>query len=593
MRDTYTNLNSTSTTSWYNLHAYAFFFIIALLAMLFSFHRGVLISGDMGIYITLANALSFPELFENSAAYANITSYGLMPYTMTPSLIRASILLFGTYSYAIHLLSFFNAFFLMAGFYAFSTLYCKDKWTAFLNTLLLLVPIRIGWATFWGLNTLTKPRETFLCFFIWILFFAFKVRNRHDYWPLVMFFQGLLVLVHPISAVGAALGIWTGLIPFLPSRWSGTKQIGWMFLCGFCFLISASPAGLSLFCLETSTIPYSIWLESWSVRTIWLSFYQELGYFIFQFCVRIPILPIGLMLGIWIWKKGNMLQRDLLKMITGFTVGIAAMVFMYFAYHHLFAEIKKIPPQTQLIRAMKFIVFSSLIVMSVGLISILKDHKHVYYAIIVTLIAGIGTSGNLPDVLNRLYEGAKYPLQKNLTLPAQNKDYMQLVEFAKTTPPHTSFMGNADLLPLRNLALRPLAYSFKDGSSLLLIKHHSLKSWFTAAQHLNSNPPSPEPLPDFSNFFPALSSRFIAIFQKLRSKLNSEHSSMENNLATQKQANPGLDIWVREALRVGADYLVIEKSKKPINKKIVSQILVWENNSFLVLKVIENSEGNS
>jgi hypothetical protein len=490
MRNTHYQLDPSSQTLWYSPGAYTIFFLLGLLSMLFTLQTGALASGDIAIYITIANALSFPDLFEHSMAYADMTKYGIMPHTLTPVIIRASISLFGSYIPAICLLSFFNVFFLMAGFYAFCTLYCRTKLAAFLNTILLLVPIWIGWGTFWGISTLATPRQTFLCFFIWIMFFAFKTRKTPEYWPLILFCQGLLVMVHPLSAAGTALGVWFGLIPFLPAHWSVKMKIRWMFLCGLCFLISASPAIFHLYHIEASNISYSLWLESWTARTSWLSFYQGLGYFIFKFCVIIPIIPVGSITGFWIINKGNEVQRHLVKMLIGFGLGIAVTVFLYFAYNHVYAILEKIPPQTQLIRIMKFFLFTSLVSISIYLNHILKHNKKAYYTTLLFLILGTMITGDLSfKFLRQLYEGAKYSFVNEQNILSEKKDYMELVEFAKTTTPHSSFMGNVDLKPMSNLALRPLAYSYKEGCSLVFIRHPSLDSWLKATQNLKPAPP--------------------------------------------------------------------------------------------------------
>ena len=569
----------------HQLPVIALFLCIAALGVGFTMSEGQLISGDMGIYITIANAVSHSDLFEHSTVYSNMENFGLLPYTLTPSLIRWSIKCFNSYMPGIYLLSFANIFFLLICFYGFCSCHFKNRLNSLIQAFILLTPLVIGWGTSWGLNTTLKPRTTFLCFFIWVLFFAFKFRRTPKAWPLIMGVQGLLIFIHPVSTFAAALGLWCSFFPFLPATWSFRQKISWMLLCGICFLVAASPSYIHLFTAEKTAIPYAVWKEAWATRMMWMNFYQGLGSFCFKFFIRLPLIPAAIVLSFCAWKKGSPNDRAVLIQLMGFTIGILATVSMFFGIYHLSAALEKIPPHTELIRSIKFLLFSGLLGICFSLHILLKHwHRNLMNACLSAVLLCFVLNSNYPAFVKKLYTGALHTIAADKKNETKILAYQELINFASQTPPNSRFLGNIDLIPLRNLALRPLAFSFKDGAILIAFGSDELSSWTQAAKKLTSHPPTPEPVPEPSRFFLSIREKTNRAMTKLHQFVKPD---VRGDTATRKPArqpvpSPGMDVWYNQALLLKADYIVLKK-----NSSSGQQVheLVWENATYFVIGV--------
>ena len=576
---------------WHHLLVISLFIVIALLGVSYALSQGEIISGDMGIYITISNAIAYPDLFEKSVAYADMGKYGLLPYTLTPSLIRVSIHLFNSYMPGVCLLNFINIFLLLSSFYAFCYTQFKTRMISCLHAFILLLPIDIGWATSLGLNNNLTPRTTFLIFFIWILYFSFRLHKNPKAWPILMFCQGLLIFIHPVSTFATAFGVWCSFIPFIPVTWHPAKKLSWMFLCGVSFLLAASPSYIHILKHGHSWVPYAVWMEAWSSRMIWMTFYQGLGDFFFKFFIRLPIIPAAVILSWWSWRIGSPKDRQAITQILGFTAGTLITLFLYFTYHHLFAAMEKIPPHTQLIRAIKFLIFSALLCISLSLHTLCKNlDKRIYSIILLAVLLSIGTNSRLPDFACQLYAGVLYPLSGNNAQDLEKKDYLELVAFAAQTKPGSIFLGNLDLIPLRNMALRPLGYSFKDMASLLIFNNTELESWNQATRRLSPHQPTSEPVPKPVLFLTSLKNNISRITYKVGQIFNiDELSNVKNQTANfNTLPQPGMDVWLAEAERLKADYLVINKNlytNKILYSKSDIPSPVWQNNGYLIFAI--------
>lgn len=592
----------------YHAPALLMFTLMTALAMLAVAASGELISADMGIYITCANAVRTPELFTSCTAYSDMQQYGIYAYTLTPMVLRAAIELTGSYAPGVQWLTGLNTFFLLAGFYLFCNAVMRNRLNAFLSTLILCAPLHVGWADHWGVDLQGVPRTTYVCFFIGLFGMALLTRRRPSLWPVVMTLQGFLVFVHPISAFSTALGLWCSFLPFLPWSWTLRKKTAWMLLCGVCFLVSSLPAYILLLHHTGPYISYDAWLAAWAVRMDWDSFYHGLGSFILRFIIVLPFIPAALFIGGRLYRmRGEC--REVTQFCAFFALGILLTVGMYFGFHHLFAALKQIPPNTQLIRATRFLVFISLFVLVYGLNRLHDPACTLRYRLsLVTILLYMGTVGPGFSIARQVVSDS---LSVLAATPTDNSTaaYLELVEFARSTPPNSRFMGPVDLIPLRNMALRPLAYSFKDSASLLISRNPAIVSWHEATLRLVNFKPSFEPTPDPSRFIPALldkpaeafrcairiitliadnyhSGGLWAVFEnraQYRNALTEASITIWNR--TSRWVPPSASVWMEEAQRLDSDFLVLDTATYPQNIMPQGADAVWQNGYYAVYPV--------
>jgi hypothetical protein len=576
------------------------------------------ISGDLGEYLTAAKALSDPTLFANSDLFGDMGRFGLFAHLLLPFLVRHSLVLFDSYQPALYALTALNTFFLPLGFYFFCHALYRGRLVALLNALLLLMPVRTGWGTFWGLNISVLPRLSFLCLVIWVLYFAFKWRNEPRRWPVVMGMQGLLCLVHPVSTFGSALGVWCGLAPFLPKSWSLVRKAGWMVLCGVSFLVFASPALLSV---GGGTYPfdYQTWLEVRAVRYTWLTFYQGFGEFLVKFSIELPLIPLALVLGVLAWRRGGERARQGLKFVVGFALGVLFSLAFYFGLHHVCHALEVIPPESQLIRAVRFLVFAALLVVSLSLFQLAWKRRLLYYAALAAVLLGSSLHGAVEwtELSQELGEGARRIVAGRVAETPEQQAYRELVALASATPKTTRFMGTVDLLPLRIRAGRPLAYLYKDGPLFLIAKSPETESWLEATKKLGDYVPSREPAPDPSLFAKDILGKvgselhanlvglrcytdyvfehglsaawahkrelyleFNRVSKELRRAWRREHRPY-----VEKRPSPEWAVWKAEAERLRADYLVFGRRRDKALVEASDIAPAWENGFYAVYPI--------
>lgn len=603
-----------ATTHWASI---SLFFLFGVLAAAYVTSEGVFLSGDLGEYLTLSLALADPASFRTSDLFHDPAQLGLTK-TVFIQLTRYSISSFGSYLYALQFFAFFNIFFLFLSFYAFSYSLFQSRLTALITTFLLLMPARTAWGTWWGAHVTVLPRLTFLCFWVWVVHFAYKWRNAPGRWPLVMGAQGLLAFIHPVSAFGSALGVWAIFLFFLPRSWPWRRSLGWLVVCGMVFLLTSFPIWRGSLGGGPWPFDYQTWLELRTIRYSWMSFYYGLGRYLYSLCIDFPLIPLSLAAAVWSWRKGGSAAREQLRFALAISAGVLATLVLFFTLHHLSAARGFIPPESQLVRASRFLVFSMLMSIAIYLYHRFAAVNRSAYTrvavalLIVTCFLGRYGWGRFYSDLGA---GARFLFAAT---EAEPTPFGELCSAAAQTPKGSRFVGSMDLLPLRLAARRPLAYLYKDGPYYLLLKHPDARGWITTSRRLGFVHSSPEPTPDPGMFVQGLTATKVirdlrANWAGLRCYTDSllEHgvaATWENidqlylcfNQVSRRirhpdkskpQQAPPIDpgtawrTWYSEARRIRADYLVLAYGRDDAVIKGSSVAPVWSNRTYVMYPV--------
>ena len=222
------------------------FSLFYLLAKLQNNYPIVLLGGDAGNIASFAAAYDHPDIFQKDMLLGNLDNIRVYNTLHIP-LIRALNRLTGDYGMAFSLLLPPVALLQLLGYYILGRMLFKNRWWAFLFSVLVAVPFDINLQEGWGFFQEPIPRFTYQALLPFLLALTLAWKNRPARWPWLMAAAGLLFYAHPVSAPTGGLVIWLGLWFFLPPGWSRWKRLAYMFGLGLVFLAAASPFILNYF----------------------------------------------------------------------------------------------------------------------------------------------------------------------------------------------------------------------------------------------------------------------------------------------------------------------------------------------------------
>lgn len=448
---------------------------------------GAVLDSDLQTYAQAMAGEARPELFANDPALADRS-----PANSIPNLQRAlASLLLQDDGYAAALLASgaVAIFVYYAGWYLFGRIVFRFPSLAAILSLAMGVTVWIGWGTFWGVtHSDPVPRVFFTALFPFLLLLALAGAKRPSLRPLAMLACGLAMWAHGVSALNCGAMFFTAFFFLKGPQNSLSRHFINLALCLAAFFIPVLYFLWPSLFQSGSFTPdeLALFQEFFAIR--WQSDYSDFGGRLLKFfsLSNPPFLILLGGTGCWllIYKnsKGNL--KELCRMFPCFILALALVVCFCWAEGELAPRYGRLPLGHELIRGLRFCVPMAWIMMT-GLLA-LYFPKIVWRASLLAITIAL-----LLYTTDRQYIAAQLAAAKytGISLPlshaaeaerARALEARKLVEMIKNRVPEgEAVFSDEDLMPVRYLALRPLAYSFKDGYI-----HYYNKDYPRAAQWL-------------------------------------------------------------------------------------------------------------
>jgi hypothetical protein len=544
----------TKTVNWVDILLGILFLAVALFLFLSKIqgdYPHVIMGGDGGNILSFAAALDHPEYFKGDALLNNLNNFSIYA-TLNIPLIRWLNQYTGDYGLAFCILLVPQVFIQLMGFYILGRVLFKNRWWAFLLTLLVSMPFDINLEEIWGIILDPVSRFNFQALIPYLIALAIVWRNRPQRWPWIMVFAGLLVFVHPVSTPAWGMALWLGFIPFLPVAWTKGKRVAVMLGLGALFLLAASPFILNYMThhIQGKSADYKL------VYAIIVNHFPQnllnvpaalMDFLIIAF--KSGILPgsiVGLIV-VWLLQRHD---RSVLKLVLLWIMGIILVsVFLPWIEQSIERWYRIIPIETELVRGIRYFVFFMLILCLWPLAELSKRLKPSFASRTAIacgiIITGLWMMAYHPD-LQVLGKTITCFTQERVVCTSSN-DESTLIAAIRTNAPQdakffASFANSTKMsfaLPIRSAGLRSLVYTFKDRGMMVYSNNDQLSSW-----------------------------------DKTYRLIEYTHNEFNNDYAAQ------FPRYLNIAMNLGADYFVIDFPPPPGVLQEYPLELVYQNSSY-------------
>lgn len=520
-----------------------------------AFDSFALLTPDLGVYASLAAAQESPDLFLRDPFLANpenINSYNMI---YVP-LIQALKHLFGNYGTACAFLLPFFIFIHLTGYYVLGVSVFKNPWAGLLVSLLLSVPV-LTLYDYWGLILDALPRFLYQGLIPFLL--ALSIWRGHDpkWWPVLLGGVGLLNYVHPLSTPAWAAALVFALWVSAPTLgfWQKTRN---MALAVLVLLLVLSPFVLNY--VQSTVVNTSDTVGYEEVMAIVQARFpvidatnpmDTLGVFLagrrgmeidllWYFIWSLGIL--GLVYGL-VWRKGSQ-EYPYLRQLAAWMVGILLVSgFVPMLETVIFTSLRRIPPELELVRTLRYLVPLILLaaaytlwmisrgVQKKGILSpTASPYVFTGLSVILLLAWGISSQTHYRDFRVAVRQNLSCFLQGKLVcpLPPVRMDFIDILNVVRgETPVGARIFSEGQEVAVRYYALRPLAFTYKDGAPLAYTDQKQLLVW-------NEHTTAMEELA-FIRKFPFRHRAFV------REILELAQDTQADYLLLQEPYNPGLD----------------------------------------------------
>jgi hypothetical protein len=353
---------------------------------------------------------------------------------------------------------------------------------ACLLSLLMGVTVWFNFGTFWGAGfSDPTPRVFYAALWPLLLAGALESLDRAHWRPPVMLACGLCVYVHAISALCFGGMLFTA---FLLHRADNTRPAAHLANAGLSLVLFFIPA---LFFLRLSLgqerafspEELAVFQEVFALR-----FREDHGDLAARLLSHValesdtlPLLCGGLAGFVVTVRHGGRKAKKLASMYPGFLLGMALIGVFSWLEPQLAPRWGRLAMGQEFVRCVRFLApLSWLMILSA--LACLWPYLH--GGIRMFIVAAVAAAVLLSP--GRWNMGAFYAFSRYIALPnviqsrisenrEQAENYRQaLSALARLVPPGQAVFGTNEDMAVRYLALRPLAYSFKDGSSFLYNK---------------------------------------------------------------------------------------------------------------------------
>ena len=491
------------------LHALVLFFFLAIAIFLTlgrvgtAFHSFALLTPDLGVYATFAAAQESPELFSRDPFLSNeknVNSYNMIQVPLIKSLKKV----FGNYGTACAFLLPFFIFVHLTGYYVLGVSIFKNSWAGLLVSLLLSSPMLTSY-DYWGLILDALPRFLYQGMIPFLL--ALAISRGHDlkWWPVIMGGIGVLNYIHPLSTPPWTIALMLALWVSAPKQgfWEKAHMMGLAMIVLLIVLFPFVFNYVKSTILETSdVIGYDKTLAILQSRfstmdgslSALLAFFAGRRGIIFDLVWYLVWLLgiVGIIFGL-IWRKDSE-ENAHLRQIAAWMVGILIVSgFAPMLERFIFAYLKRIPPEFEILRTLRYLVPLILLAAFYALWlvrdyfqkrSILSPNasQYLFVGASLFLLATWGVSG---EVQSSQLRGV---INQNLScwfhgklvcaLPQISMNFINAMDAVREkTPVGSRIFSEGQEVAVRYYALRPLVFTYKDGAPLAYTDQKQLLIW--------------------------------------------------------------------------------------------------------------------
>lgn len=467
-----------------------------------AFRSFALLTPDLGVYASFAAAQDAPELFMEDPFLSNeknINSYNMI---YVP-LVKKLQYVFGNYGTACVFLLPFAIFIHLTGYYVLGVSIFKNPWAGLLVSLLLSTPV-LTLYDYWGIILDALPRFLYQAMLPFLL--ALSILHGRDlkWWPVILGGIGVLNYVHPLSTPSWTVAVMLALWVSAPKLgfWKKTRMVG---LSIIVLLLVLSPFVVNYVkstLIETSNaIGYDetmailqshvVTMESSSPVSALVAFFRgrrgmdfDLTWFL-VWLLGMAGIGFGL-----IWCRDsddNAHARQIGAWLTGILVVSG---FIPVLERILFAYLQRIPPEFEILRTLRYLTPLILLAAFYAL-WLAKDHfqkltptlsTYLFVGASVVLLVAWGMSSEpMRDMAyGILKQNVSCWLQGKIVcpLPQSSMDFIEAMDaIREQTPVGARIFSEGQEVAIRYYALRPLVFTYKDGSPLAYTDQEQLLTW--------------------------------------------------------------------------------------------------------------------
>lgn len=462
--------------------------------------NGVDLTTDAANYAAMAAAVAHPESFTRDDAFADPAVYGSHVTSTVPFI--SALATDDNYGLAYLKLTGVHIFFHYITFYILGIVLLKQRWQAACFTLLMGQAYWIFWGTYWGGGYLDyTPRTTFEVVYPLFICAALALLRRPRWWPLFMGCCGLMVYVHSISALPAALGFWLGFALCRPTGVSLARHMAWMLFCGGCFLAAMGPFALSYLkpAPSLSSDDIAMLREVLLLRydAEFTYYWQALGrYFLHYFIL--PLFPVGLAGGWILHRWGTAEEKAAAGQFAMWTLGVLGVVGLFILDQETALRLGRHHYEFDLIRCLRFLLFFAMCTGFMGINVLLRilPPQRVWQRRLAALawaglFLGLFIGGQSDQTrISLLWFWNKLDSARYEEAYGPQLQRAAMIEALKTyTEPGAAIFYPEEDLAIRHNALRSLTHSWKDVGIFYYGKNiDKLRQWNRIHQQLLTSP---------------------------------------------------------------------------------------------------------
>ena len=434
---------------------------------------GAMFDSDLGTYAQGMAAREHPEYFVNDEVLKNVTHHNSIWNLQT----KLGELLTPGDAYAVGLMRSGSLciFLYYIAWYAFGRALFGRPAFALLLVLVQSITCWVGWGTFWGITLENPiPRVWFSALYPFLLWGCMKALAKPNLQPLVMLACGLSVWVHSISALTVGAMTFLAFFLFKPEKIS---------LLTHC---ARSLAGLVLFFIPVlaflwptlseehvlSSADLEILTSVFSIRYAkdYGAPLQQLINYVTNYTLKMPLFPAALV-ALWlVRKKGSAQLGTLVRLYAPFVLAIILVVLFSFAEGYWARQQGHMPLGHELVRGARFLIPLAWIVLVAGVYCVVGTRKLPVRCLACCILAALlvfSADKQLIFALHTLHldsisihkqeiDSYAHEAQQKTEAFAALKKYTNVGDVVFCNQPEAG---------IRHLALRGIAYSFKDGAN--------------------------------------------------------------------------------------------------------------------------------
>ena len=435
--------------------------------------NGLRISGDLCCY-----AQNLAADLQRGAFTLDPLLSGVTPANSIPSLQSTLAALFspgGNVAVGLFRAAAVGVFFHYVGYYYLGRRLLEKPLAAALLSLLMGVTAWVSFGTYWGFGSGdVTPRVFFAALFPLLLLGTLSALDKPCLRPLVLFVSGCGMYLHSISSLVASCMLFT---VFFFRRPAGQSLVRHMALLALSLALWSIPTFLFLHgSLEKHFTPAELEM----FQQVFLRRFLEdqgglwsrlAGHFL-PGSDSFPLV-LGGIAGYFITRRfGTPPMKRVTSLVPVLLLGLALVMVLSISETYIAHRLQRLPMGQELPRGIRFMIPLCWLMISCAFSCFWNRFPRISAAVAVVVIIGVlgfdqgrwavGVRFGARELL-----GMEHTQREQTTLQ-RGASYREALEAVCTlVPPDAPIFAEPDAMAVRYVLFRPLAYSFKDGSSYL------------------------------------------------------------------------------------------------------------------------------